>query len=272
MNIFISYRRADSQFAAGRLDDHLANHFGRQCVFFDTATIDAGAQYKSVIVDAIGQSDVFLPVIGATWLDASDDSGRRRLDDPSDLVRFEIETAVRCRSRIIPVFLTREVNLEGRLPRSLEPISHLNGVVLRPGRDFREDAISLVRKIGLSAQMPVGLLGRWRCEWRQRADLDDTGEPEWATEDVVEIFDVVGHRVFARGSNIEQGAFEMEGWWSAQSIALIFSGAGLDEPLKGAINLRIHPSEERLEGLWTQYARGDDRVIGGATIWKKMVR
>ena len=47
--IFISYRREDSAPSAGRLYDHLVEHFGKEHVFRDIDTIAPGAEFAKVI-------------------------------------------------------------------------------------------------------------------------------------------------------------------------------------------------------------------------------
>jgi hypothetical protein len=48
---------------------------------------------------------VLLAVIGPTWLTVTDERGRRRLDDPDDIVRLEIEAALAREVRVIPILV-----------------------------------------------------------------------------------------------------------------------------------------------------------------------
>src|SRR5262249_37811073 len=54
---------------------------------------------------AVERSRVVLAVIGPHWLTATDASGRRRIDDPRDWVRQELETAFRNGIPVVPVVL-----------------------------------------------------------------------------------------------------------------------------------------------------------------------
>lgn len=101
--IFISYRREDSDEAAGRLSDHLVRQFGQDRVFMDVDGIAPGRDFRKVIDETLAQCDVLLGVIGRSWLDARDAAGKRRLDDESDFVRLEIATALRRDIPVIPV-------------------------------------------------------------------------------------------------------------------------------------------------------------------------
>lgn len=103
--IFISYRRDDSQGSAGRLCDRLAVHFGRNKVFMDVDTIQPGVDFAEAIEEAVGSCDVLIAVIGKHWLISSDPRGARRLDIPEDFVRLEIATALRRRIRVVPVLV-----------------------------------------------------------------------------------------------------------------------------------------------------------------------
>ena len=51
-NIFISYRRSDSEGYAGRIYDRLVEHFGADRVFMDVTDIGVGEDFA----DAIGQA------------------------------------------------------------------------------------------------------------------------------------------------------------------------------------------------------------------------
>src|ERR1700693_1357980 len=82
--IFVSYRRSDSQGEAGRLFDDLVKHFGEDTVFMDVAGIEAGRDFRKAIEEGVTKCGVLLVMIGPEWLDAKDEHGRRRLQDPSD--------------------------------------------------------------------------------------------------------------------------------------------------------------------------------------------
>ena len=86
--IFISYRRVDSDFATGRIDDRLRNHFGPDAIFMDVVSISYGDDFRTRIHEIIGQSAVLLAVIGKKWLDVRDKQNCRRIDDPHDVGQF----------------------------------------------------------------------------------------------------------------------------------------------------------------------------------------
>ena len=89
--IFISYRREDSQFATDRIYEHLTRHFDRKAVFKDVDNIPYGVNFRTHIAEAVAGSKVLLVVIGPDWLETRTKAGGRRLDDPDDFVRIEIE-------------------------------------------------------------------------------------------------------------------------------------------------------------------------------------
>ena len=129
--IFISYRRADTSGYAGRLADDLAERVGRHRVFRDVQGIAAGSDYVAAIDHAIARSDVLLAVIGRTWLTETDAGGRRRLDDPQDLVRQEIATALRRGCRVVPVLVEGARMPEAaELPGELAPLASRQAVEL----------------------------------------------------------------------------------------------------------------------------------------------
>src|SRR5262245_62072817 len=92
--IFISYRRADSAYVAAILREKLEEEFGAGSVFLDVDNIPFGFDFRKQINSAVGQCDVLLALIGNTWIGAAGDDGIRRIDSPTDSVRFELEAAL----------------------------------------------------------------------------------------------------------------------------------------------------------------------------------
>jgi DNA-binding beta-propeller fold protein YncE len=93
-SIFISYRREDEPAAAGRLYDSLVAALGAQSVFIDVDGIKPGADFVDVLEDVLRKCEVLVAVVGRRWLEATDDAGRPRLDDPDDFVRLELVRAL----------------------------------------------------------------------------------------------------------------------------------------------------------------------------------
>jgi hypothetical protein len=57
------------------------------------STISSSRRFRRGARRAGGACDALLAIIGPGWLDAQE-SGQRRLDDPHDFVRIEIEAAL----------------------------------------------------------------------------------------------------------------------------------------------------------------------------------
>jgi hypothetical protein len=147
--IFISYRRADSQIVAGRIYDRLEKEFGGENVFKDVDDIPLGQDFRSVIEREIGQSDVMMIVIGSKWLNIPDAEGNRRLDDPNDPVRFEIETGLKNDAMLIIPLLVDNAPMPGSndLPKSMAELAYKNAAVVRHDPDFRRDMTRLIKDL-----------------------------------------------------------------------------------------------------------------------------
>ena len=88
-----------------------------------------------------------MAVIGPNWLTAADERGRRRLDDPDDFVRLEIEAALARGVRVIPVLAEGAVVPRRQdLPESLAGLARRNALLIRH-ESFRSDATRLVTAI-----------------------------------------------------------------------------------------------------------------------------
>jgi WD40 repeat protein len=145
--IFISYRRLETSHLAGRLYDRLVDRFGEAKVFMDVDTIDLGMDFAEVIGQAVGSCKVLLAIIGPDWLSVTDEKGRRRLENPDDFVRLEVQTALERNVRVIPV-LAEGAGMPRRqdLPRPLAGLARRNALTMHHD-SFRYDAERLVEAI-----------------------------------------------------------------------------------------------------------------------------
>jgi formylglycine-generating enzyme required for sulfatase activity len=153
--IFISYRRQDSAGVAGRIYDRLRAHFGNDAVFMDIDSIPYGVDFQKHIDSAVGQCDVVLTVIGTNWAGKTDD--HRRIDDPKDFVRIEIEAALKREIPVIPILIDRtRMPTEAELPPSVARLTSRNAIDVDQGRDFHLHVDRLVRAI--SSQLKIAPL------------------------------------------------------------------------------------------------------------------
>jgi TIR domain len=128
--VFVSYRRADSADATDRLADALTAHFGSGRIFLDIDNIELGADFAQTIENWVASCDALVVVIGPRWATATDRAGKRRLDDPHDYVRLEVEAGLRRGGvRVIPVMIHgAEMPLAEELPESLQPLRRRNAL------------------------------------------------------------------------------------------------------------------------------------------------
>lgn len=145
-NIFINYRREDSAGHAGRLFDALSDHFAGR-LFMDVDTLEPGVDFVEAIEQAVGSCEVLIVVIGRDWLNIKDKAGCRRLDDPADFVRLEVESALVRRIRVIPV-LVQDAPMPSaeELPPSLAKLARRNAIELSDAR-WAYDVDRLARTI-----------------------------------------------------------------------------------------------------------------------------
>jgi hypothetical protein len=130
--IVLNYRRDDAAGHAGHLFEDLEERFGKGNVFMDIVGMQPGVDIPKVIEDAVGSCDAFVAMIGQRWLNAADSQGRRRLDNPKDFVRLEIEAAIWRECALIPVLVQdAEMPSEEDLPPSLAPLARKHALEIR---------------------------------------------------------------------------------------------------------------------------------------------
>jgi hypothetical protein len=148
--IFISYRREETAYPAAWLFDRLADRYGGGQVFKDVDSIQLGDDFVEVITRAVGSCDVLLALMGQEWLTITDEHGRRRLDDPDDFVRLEIEAALTRRVRVIPILVeSAQMPRADELPDSLVKLVRRQALELSPTR-FEADTSRLLKVLDMT--------------------------------------------------------------------------------------------------------------------------
>ena len=101
-----------------------------------------------MITSAVESCDVLLALIGEDWLSISDAHGRRRLDDPDDFVRLEIEAALARNVRVIPILVgDATMPRAEELPHSLARLARRQALEFSPVR-FDFDTSRLLKVLG----------------------------------------------------------------------------------------------------------------------------
>jgi hypothetical protein len=109
--IFICYRHKDRKEIVDRIADRLAirlssGRHGSGRVIRDISTLKGGDHFVKELGAALDEANALVAVITPDWLEAKDDSGRRRLDAPNDWVRTELEVALhRKHVKIVPLLI-----------------------------------------------------------------------------------------------------------------------------------------------------------------------
>jgi len=146
--IFISYRRSDSADVTGRIYDRLVQSFEKEFIFKDVDSIPIGLDFRDVLDKAVKKCDIFLAIIGNQWLESKNDDGSRRIDDPGDFVRIEIESALKRKIPVVPILVQwASMPPETKLPSEIKELAYRNGVQVRPDPDFHKDMDRLISKM-----------------------------------------------------------------------------------------------------------------------------
>jgi Tol biopolymer transport system component len=156
--IFISYRRSDNPDAVGRIYDRLVSEFGKARVFKDVDSIPLGQDFRSHLNDIVGNCAAVLAIIGPRWVDTRNEAGQRRLEDPDDFVRIELEAALSRNVPVVPVLVGHApIPGSSQLPASLASLAFRQSIEVRPDPDFHNDATRLVSalKVIVDPNAPV---------------------------------------------------------------------------------------------------------------------
>lgn len=132
----------------GRIYDRLVERFGKQQVFKDVDSIPLGVDFRKHLQKIVGSCDIFLAVMGDHWLETGGAAGKKRLDDPKDFVRIELEAALQRDIPVVPVLVRNaRVPEESELPVTLAALAYRNGMAVRPDPDFHRDMDRLIEGV-----------------------------------------------------------------------------------------------------------------------------
>jgi hypothetical protein len=164
MVIMISYRRSDSGPITGRICDRLRTHFGSDRVYMDVDSVPIGIDYRAHINDFMSGCDVLLAVIGPHWLGIGE-VGKRRIDDPTDLVHLEVANALKRNVLVIPLLIDR-TDMPGPkdLPEDLKDLTFRNALRVDGGVDFHHHVDRLTTAIEAAIRKRTGPAHRVAAE------------------------------------------------------------------------------------------------------------
>jgi hypothetical protein len=113
----------------------------------DFDSIPFGVDFRDKIKYTLERARVVIAVVGPGWAGRRD-TGKRRIDDPTDFVRMEIAAALQRGIPVIPVLLdnTAMPSVED-LPEELRPFAYRNALILDTGVDFHHHADRLIAGI-----------------------------------------------------------------------------------------------------------------------------
>lgn len=160
--IFISYRRDDSAGFARAIGDALGQRFGRDRIWLDVDDIGAGQAFDAEIERAVGAASVLLVLIGRRWAGPVEGSALRRIDDPQDFVRHEVETGLARGMALIPLLLDgAAMPTEHELPESLSALARRQALPIDNAR-FDADIARLEAVLRKALAQRIEPDGSWR--------------------------------------------------------------------------------------------------------------
>jgi hypothetical protein len=146
-NIFISYRREDTEGFARGLFQSLVGAVGADHVFMDVEAISLITDFVEAIDKSLANCVALLVLIGKDWLDCTDAAGNRRPDDHQDFVRMEVARAFEKGVPVIPVLVKNaKMPTPASLPDMLQPLSRRQALELRHER-WSQDVNHLVSSL-----------------------------------------------------------------------------------------------------------------------------
>lgn len=111
-----------------------------------------GIDYRVHIDESLKRCELLLAVIGDDWLGPGE-VGARRIDDPSDLVRLEVSTALKQGIRVVPLLIDDTLMPSSeQLPEDLRSLKFRQAFRVDSGVDFHHHLTRLCNAISAAAK------------------------------------------------------------------------------------------------------------------------
>ncbi|MHA7900263.1 MAG: toll/interleukin-1 receptor domain-containing protein [Henriciella sp.] len=161
MNVFISYRRSDSYWPAQKISAELSKLIPQESIFIDVDSIPAGIDYGDYIRENLNQTDILIAVIGTRWVsELNADTGLRRIFEPDDFVRLEIEEALSRNIKVVPTLVDgAQLPSVDSIPESISGLLRRNGEVIN-NQSFELDCQRLFKKVGITKETLLSRVGQ----------------------------------------------------------------------------------------------------------------
>jgi hypothetical protein len=148
--VFLSYRRTDAHPDVAKVVDGLKRAHGPQS-FVDAPPIRAvGSAYRTLVENAMREC-IGTAVIAGPEIDTAPDAlGKRRLDNPDDPLRIEIESALKIHKMMVVVALVGGADLSeaNTLPPPLRPLTRRGVMRMGVAESFDADSGYLNAAVG----------------------------------------------------------------------------------------------------------------------------
>ncbi len=146
--LLVLYRPTDGAAMSQRICDRLAGQFGQGQVLKGVGAPSAGVSPTQHVDELMGKCSAQVVVIGRQWLDLADEQGQRLLDDPNDIVRLGIESALRRGMPIIPVLVDgAPMPSTVLLPESIQRLTRRAGIPVHYDPDFEVDVNRVIHAV-----------------------------------------------------------------------------------------------------------------------------
>lgn len=126
-NIFVSYRRVDSQDMTAWIVDYLKSMFGDSNIFRDIYDIAPGKDFTELLRESLDQCDIVIVVLGQKWVQEINRRNEQHLHGDIDWVHEEVNLALTKHKHIIIALIDgASIPQKAVLPEDLASLSNCN--------------------------------------------------------------------------------------------------------------------------------------------------